>query len=110
MAIHLFALCVEQDCGKKLIAGCLLSYFPLTFPFHSFPQIKFENRKRGDIGNDCLLPLDGTDFWIGMGYTKSFWLYKFKKSALRYKVGYASKREISAGRLVPIPQGCGITI
>ena len=53
----------------------------------SWPQIKFENRKRGDIGNDCLLSVDGTDFRIAMGYVKSFWSYKFKKSGLRYEVG-----------------------
>ena len=41
----------------------------------------------GDVGRDCLLSVDGTDFRIAMGYRKPFWSYKFKKSGLRYEVG-----------------------
>ena len=41
----------------------------------------------GDVGKDCLLLVDGTGFWIMMGYSKPFWSYKFKKSGLHYKVG-----------------------
>ena len=41
----------------------------------------------GDIGRDCLLLVDGTDFRIAMGYRKPFWSHKFKKSGLRYEVG-----------------------
>jgi hypothetical protein len=41
----------------------------------------------GDVGNDCLLSVDGTDFRIALGYSKPFWSYKFKKSGLRYEVG-----------------------
>jgi len=40
----------------------------------------------GDVGNDCLLSVDGTDFRIELGYSKPFWSYKFKKSGLRYEV------------------------
>jgi hypothetical protein len=40
-----------------------------------------------DVGNDCLLSGDGTDFQIAMGYSKPFWSYKFKKSGLWYEVG-----------------------
>ena len=87
MAIYLVTFCVEQDSGI-IISYCLLGVcFHISHsPFHSCPQIKFENRKRGDIGNDCLLLVDGTDFWIAMGYSKIFWSYKFKKSGLCYKV------------------------
>lgn len=44
----------------------------------SLKQILFENRKVGDVGADCLLSVDGTDFrtrWINV----NFWSYKFKK-------------------------------
>jgi len=41
----------------------------------------------GDVGNDCLLSVDGTDFRIALGYSKPFWSFKFKKSGLRYEVG-----------------------
>ena len=54
-------------------------------------QICFENRKKGDVGNDCLLSVDGTDFHIAMGYNKAFWSYKFKKSGLRYEVALCIK-------------------
>lgn len=54
-------------------------------------QICFENRKTGDVGNDCLLSVDGTDFRIAMGYNKAFWSYKFKKSGLRYEVALCIK-------------------
>jgi hypothetical protein len=55
------------------------------------PQILFDNRKVGDIGNNCLLLVDGTDFRIVMGYSKPLWSYKFKKSGLQYKVGLCIK-------------------
>ena len=65
-----------------------LAYIVLT----SLPnQICFENRKMGDVGNDCLLSVDGTDFRIAMGYNKAFWSYKFKKSGLRYEVALCIK-------------------
>ena len=51
------------------------------------PQIQFDNRKEGDVGNDCLLSVDGTDFQIALGYSKPFWSFKFKKSGLWYEVG-----------------------
>ena len=51
------------------------------------PQIQFDNRKEGDVGNDCLLLVDGTDFRIALGYSMHFWSYKFKKSGLWYYVG-----------------------
>jgi hypothetical protein len=48
---------------------------------------QFDNRKKGDVGNDCLLLVDGTDFQIAKGYSKPFWSFKFKKSGLWYEVG-----------------------
>ena len=34
-----------------------------------------------------MLSVDGTDFWLAMGYSKPFWSYKFNKSGVRYVVG-----------------------
>ncbi len=35
--------------------------------------------------------MDGTNFWLAMGYSKPFWSYKFKKSGARYEVGLCIK-------------------
>lgn len=50
-------------------------------------QIDFDNRKRGDTGNDCLLSTDGTDYPLAMSYMKEFYSHKFKKCGLRYEIG-----------------------
>jgi hypothetical protein len=50
-----------------------------------FQQIKWDDRKKGDIGNDCLVSVDGTDFRIQHA-GRRFYSYKFRASALRYKV------------------------
>ena len=59
---------------------------------NSTSQICFENQKRNDIGNDCLLSVDGTDCSI-KGYKlkngnpdPDYYSYKLKKAGLRYKV------------------------
>ena len=59
---------------------------PLTL-FLTAYQIVFANRFVGDVGNDCLLSVDGTDFRIAKGYSKDLYSYKFKKSGYRYEVG-----------------------
>jgi hypothetical protein len=48
---------------------------------HTVPlcQILFENRKAGDVGNNCLLSVDGTDFRVAKSYEKPYYSYKFKK-------------------------------
>jgi hypothetical protein len=58
-----------------------------------YPQQKilFENRKSGDVGNDCLLSVDGTDFRVAKSYERPYYSYKFKKSGLRYKVALCIK-------------------
>ncbi len=38
-----------------------------------------------------MLSVDGTDFCIAMGWSKSFYSYKFNKSGLRYEVGLCIK-------------------
>jgi hypothetical protein len=74
-------------------------------------QINFEDRKINDIGNDCLVSIDGTDFQIpqtGEAMTGNWFAshkYSFK-SALRYKIGVS----IIGGDLVwiqgPYPARC----
>jgi hypothetical protein len=54
-------------------------------------QIRFENRKIGDVGNDCMLSVDGTDFRVAKSYEKPLYSYKFKKSGLRYEVALCIK-------------------
>jgi hypothetical protein len=49
-------------------------------------QITFENRLKGDKGNDCLLSVDGTDCRIPE-HGRRFCSHKFKKSGLRCEVG-----------------------
>jgi hypothetical protein len=45
----------------------------------------------GDVGNDCLLSVDGTDFCLAMGWSKPYYSYKFKRSRYRYEVGLCMK-------------------
>jgi len=40
-------------------------------------QICFENRNNGDVGNNCLLSVDGTDFCIAMGYCWFYGRFRF---------------------------------
>ena len=74
------------------------------------PQIDFDRRLEGDMGNDCLITVDGTDFQIPQkGLPKkgnAFASHKFAgKSALRYELGVS----ILGGDLVwiqgPYPAG-----
>ena len=56
------------------------------------PQIDFDSRKKGDVLNDCLMTVDGTDFCIPQkGVAKkgnAFASHKYAgKSALRYELG-----------------------
>ena len=67
----------------------------------------WENRKRKDVGNDCLVTVDGTDFRIERqtGNGKSWYSHKFHGSGLRYEVGVS----ILEGNIVWIngPYPCG---
>jgi len=45
----------------------------------------------GDVRNDCLLSVDGTDFRLAMGWSKPFYSFKFKRSGYRYEVGLCIK-------------------
>jgi hypothetical protein len=79
-------------------------------PLRRIPQIVFDNRKKGDILNDCLMTVDGTDFRVPQKGTatkgNAFASHKYAgKSALRYKLGVS----ILGGDLVwiqgPYPAG-----
>ena len=48
-------------------------------------QIIWDNRMKKDIGNGCLVSVDGTDFRIPQ-HGRKFYSHKFKKSGLRYEV------------------------
>ncbi len=61
---------------------------PLT---HPLCHILFKNRKVGDVGNNCLLSVDGTNFCVAKSYEKPYYLYKFKKLGLRYEVALCIK-------------------
>jgi hypothetical protein len=69
-----------------------------------FNQIDLENRKKGDIHNDCLTTVDGTDFRIA-NWGRKFYSHKFKGSGLRYEVALS----ILGGDIVwihgPFPAG-----
>jgi hypothetical protein len=62
-----------------------------TLTFFFLHKIWFENRKRGDVGNNCLLSVDGTDFRVAKSYKKPFYSYKFKKLGFCYKVALCIK-------------------
>ena len=63
----------------------------LTTLYCYFFQIIWENRFKGDAGNDCLVSVDGTDFRVKqLGPT--FSSHKFaKKSGVRYEVALCIK-------------------
>jgi hypothetical protein len=63
---------------------------PLTGPLC---QILFENRKVGDVGNNCLLSVDGTDFRVAKSYEKPYYSYKFKKLGFLYEVALCIKTD-----------------
>ena len=48
-------------------------------------QVIWDNRMKKDIGNGCLVSVDGTDFRIPQ-HGRKFYSHKFKKSGLRYEV------------------------
>lgn len=74
-------------------------------------QIKWENRFKGDIQNECLVSVDGTDFRIREPYpwqsevNPAFYSSKFKGAGLRYEVAVS----IQSGDIVwyhgPFPCG-----
>ena len=76
----------------QLVERNSIQDFILTF-FSFFYKIVWENRKNGDIGNDCLVSVDGVDFEIEEPYpyerewSRRWFSPKFKGPGLRYEVG-----------------------
>jgi hypothetical protein len=70
--------------------------------------ILFENRFHGDVGNICLISVDGTDFWIFniLPFWTGWLSHKFKGPGIRHKVAL----NIMMGDIVwingPIRCGC----
>jgi hypothetical protein len=67
------------------------SHFHTLSTPYPHQKILFENRKSGDVGNDCSLPVDGTDFRVAKSYERPYYSYKFKKSGIQYKVALCIK-------------------
>jgi hypothetical protein len=52
--------------------------------------------------------VDGTNFWLAMGYSKPFWSYKFQKIGARYEEGLCIKTGgIFAGEMGRMSPGFG---
>lgn len=68
----------------------VVATIPLTLATCYF-QIRWRNRFKGDIGNDALTGVDGTDFPFPAS-GRDFYSYKYKKSGLRYEVGVSIER------------------
>ena len=72
----------------------------------------WENRKRGDVGNDCLVSVDGVDFEIYEPYpyernwSRRWYSKKFNGPGIRYEVALA----ILTGDIVWVngPYACGL--
>ena len=82
--------CSNQTCLCMLENDYLLhSLFIVVYCCVFFVQIDWENRLKGDIGRDCLISVDGTDFRIQQqkGSYKYWFGYKFKAPGFRYEVG-----------------------
>ena len=67
-------------------------------------QIVWENRRRGDVGNDCMVSVDGTDFRVEET-GKQWYSHKFKKAGVRYEVGLAIKTGDIVWLEGPLPCG-----
>jgi hypothetical protein len=73
----------------------------------SVSVIKWENRFQNDIGNVCLVSIDGTDFEIyqfGRFWT-GWYSHKFKGAGLRYEVGVCIRTGLIVWIHGPFPCG-----
>jgi hypothetical protein len=48
--------------------------------------MRWENRFKGDTGEQCLTYTDGTDFQTNFGFDKKWYSHKFKKPAVKYEL------------------------
>jgi hypothetical protein len=56
---------------RRICPPCCPHRLPKLFPSFLLPpltklQVDFDRRFVDDIGNDCLMSVDGTDFWISL--------------------------------------------
>ena len=95
---------------KNYISFFIPVLTPTPPPPHRPPQINFDSQKKGDVLNDCLMTVDGTDFRVPQKGTatkgNAFASHiDAGKSALRYELGVS----ILGGDLVwiqgPYPAG-----
>ena len=102
---------LADDVVSNIFLSALTSTIILSPPTFTAAQIVFESRLGAhDVGNDCLMSIDGTDFRIlqkgAATRGNAFGSHKYAgKSALRYELGI----DILAGNLVwvsgPYPAG-----
>jgi hypothetical protein len=82
-------------------------YFVELIADLQYRVIKWENWFEGDIGNACLVSVDGTDFWIYQWapFWTGWYCHKFKGLGVQYEVAL----NIITGRIVWIhgPFPCG---
>ncbi len=83
-------LFVDEDDTIVFVKFVVVDSPPPPFPPILSPplQVDFERRKEGDMGNDCLMSIDGTDFRVPQTVTairgNAFASHKYAgKSALR---------------------------
>ena len=83
---------------------CYIHTYPSRIDSQTFKKIDFENRRKQDKGNDCMMSVDGTDCPIEKK-GRRWYSHKFKKPGVRYEVGVA----IKSGDIVWIngPYPCG---
>lgn len=72
-----------------------------------YTQIVWENRKREDVGNRCLVSVDGADFMIAepSPYWKGYRSHKFKRAALRYEIALGIRNGDIVHIAGPYPAG-----
>ena len=75
----------------------------------AFLQINWDKRITGDLGNDCLVSVDGTDFRIQQGYGIDFYLTSLGVLDFVMKLRFAFSRAILFGSMGPTNAVCGMT-
>jgi hypothetical protein len=108
VALHRAHRQAGRQCGESHVA--IVVYSPPPLPAAAVQQIVFESCLVKDVGNDCLMSINGTDFQIMQkGHAtkgNTFASHKYAgKSALQYEL----RIDILAGNLVwvsgPYPAG-----
>ncbi len=101
-----------RKCKKMWSKNCLSFSIPILTPPPSpppQPQINFDRQEKGDVLNNCLMTVNGTDFPVPKKRmaTKenAFASHKYAgKSALRYELGVRILGGTWCGSRVPTPQ------